>query len=80
MLWFLIVGLIGPNGDTGESFVYTDPTFDSVEECIEYAQDNALGIHMEMMANYGTQVGDMFCGSEEMLKESMKAFDMEKSI
>ena len=85
MKWFLFALLLDPQtGSEDNVYFLTNPIFESVESCVEYAQLNNIVLVDELMTQFPQYVpGDMYCIDEEKLEEmfgEMQSFNTEKSI
>lgn len=60
------------NGDI-DIYMFTDPTFNSVEECLVYAQNNPGPIIGKLSQEFnGAPLKNLLCVSEDKLKESLE--------
>lgn len=79
MTWFLvaIMATMHPGGDV-EVFMFTEPTFESVEQCLAYPQTNSQAIIRKLAEEFkGAPIQNLLCATEEQIK---KAFEMEPKI
>jgi hypothetical protein len=52
-----------------EFFVYTNPTFDALENCQQFTQENAGSIRMNMIETYGPlPIDSIWCVREDKLQ------------
>ena len=75
MLKILVVVLMVGVTETGgrDLYVFTDPVFETVEECKEWAMTNPGPIIMETAEHYGRRpIENVFCVPEESLKEQLQ--------
>lgn len=75
MKWFIYVIMIGMYSDgTQDTFLYTEPTMSSLEECQAYVYNNSSRLRMDMMTEFnGKQIERVFCIEEEQLKKYLEA-------
>jgi hypothetical protein len=69
MKWFIIVLMMGTYPDGSKDvFWYTEPSFETVENCKQYVSDNAPTIKMEMQLEFGRLPVEMvYCVREDKL-------------
>ena len=73
MTWYIFVVMIGMYSDgTYDSYLYTEPTLPTLEECQAYVYNNSNSIRFDMMQEFeGKHIERVFCVEEEMLKKAM---------
>lgn len=74
MKWILvaIMATMYDNGDI-DIYAFTDPTFDTVDECLVYAQTNPRPIISKLLQEYnGAPLLDLLCVTEEQLKKALE--------
>lgn len=75
MKWFIYVIMVGMYGDgTQDTYLYTQPTLSSLEECQRYVYQQSNVIRQDMMIEFdGKQIEKVFCIEEEQLKKYLKS-------
>jgi len=68
--WYVFVLLIGLYADgTQDTYLYTEPSHESLETCQSWVQSNASGIRRDMMVQFGGKSIDrVYCMREDKLK------------
>lgn len=72
MKWFLlaIMSITYNGGKEIDTFIWSNPTFESVQECIEYVKNNNTPIYMTLKRQFpNDQLDKLFCISENDLKK-----------
>ena len=71
MKWFIFVIMVGMYGDgSQDTYLYTEPTLPTLEECQAYVYMNSLEIRKDMMFEFdGKMIEKVFCIEEEKLKK-----------
>ena len=72
MKWFIFAILVVFHADgTQDTFVFTDPVFNSSQECLEYVYQNSPSIQFTIDSEYGqhVKVNKMMCLREDTLKK-----------
>lgn len=74
MNWFIYVIMIGMYSDgTQDTYLYTEPTLPTLEECQAYVYNYSSEIRMDMMQEFnGKQIEKVFCIEEEKLKKFLQ--------
>jgi len=88
MMWFILVGLIGLDGSTDQSFLFTDPVFADKQECVVYVQNNIEHLTYSVAQRApGFAPEEFYCIEQQLLeqqwqkhKQDRPEFDFEKSI
>jgi hypothetical protein len=58
---------------TQDTYLYTEPTLPTLEECQAYVYNNSSVIRMDMMTEFdGKQVERVFCIEEEKFKQFLE--------
>lgn len=75
MKWFIYVVMMGMYSDgTRDTYLYTQPTLSSLEECQSYVYQQSNVIRQDMMIKFdGKQIEKVFCIEEEQLKKYLKS-------
>ena len=88
-MWLILVGLINlNNGTTQNSFLFTNPVFQSKEECVQYVESYVLEITQTIGRKAPGYAPEKFlCVNSDVIQQQMqqhqqksKEFDMENSI
>jgi hypothetical protein len=74
MKWFIYVIMVGIYADgTKDTYLYTEPTLPTLEECQGYVYTNSNRLRMDMMNQFdGKQIERVFCIEEEQLKKFLE--------
>jgi len=69
MKWFIVVLMLGINTDgTRDTFVYTQPTFDSVDACQEHVYIHSTEMGQAMMQQFqGRLIENVYCIQKDKL-------------
>jgi len=72
---FFIVALMSamPFAPNGEAFIFTTQTFDKVEQCQEFAQQNMVAISIRLIKEFGPKRPPQLisCVEEEVIKQML---------
>lgn len=73
-MWFVYVIMIGMYSDgTQDTYLYTDPTHSSLEECQQWVYANATAMRQDMMREFdGKRIERVFCIEQERFKEFLE--------
>ena len=68
--WYVFVLLIGLYADgTQDTYLYTEPSHESLEACQSWVTSNATAIRRDMMVQFGGKAIDrVYCLREDKLK------------
>ena len=79
MKWFIVVLMLGVNTDgTRDTFVYTQPKFDTADACQEYVYINSGQMGRAMMQEFqGKQIENVYCIQKDKLE---RLFELELDI
>jgi len=71
MTWFILL-FFAMSGQS-DVYIFTEPTFKTSAECIQYVTDNAypLGSHFASQVGPGADLKSVFCLEAEQLKALM---------
>lgn len=71
MNWFIYIIMVGIYSDgTQDTYLYSEPTLPTLEECQQYVYDNSNLLRQQMMIEFdGKQIARVFCIEEEKLKK-----------
>lgn len=74
MKWFIYVVMTGMYSDgTQDTYLYTEPTLPTLEECQAYVYNNSSALRMDMMTEFGgKQIERVFCIEEQKLKQFLE--------
>lgn len=74
MKWFIVVLMLGVNTDgTRDTFVYTQPNFDTVDACQEYVYINSTQLGRSMIEEFqGKQIERVFCIQKDKLERLLE--------
>lgn len=75
MTWFIYIIMIGMYSDgTQDTYLYTEPTFGTLEECQQYVYNNSNVIRQDMMMEFnGKQIEKVFCIEQEKFKKFLES-------
>jgi len=70
MKWFMLVTFLNVSG----GYVYYSPAFDSTEECVAYARNNADDVIGQALESFpGSQLKQVYCVKQDTLEKMMKS-------
>lgn len=71
MKWFIVVLMLGTYSDGGkDTYLYTNPNFDTVDQCKDYVYFSADEIRRHMMIEFmGNQIDMIYCVREDKLQK-----------
>lgn len=74
MKWFILVLMMGTYSDgSNDTFIYYQPSFNSVKECSEYVYQMAPEIKQDMFIEFqGKPIDRVFCVREDRFKDILK--------
>lgn len=74
MKWFIVVLMLGINTDgSQDTFVYTQPHFDTADACQQYVFVNSTQLEQAMMQAFqGKQIESVFCIQKDKLKRLLE--------
>lgn len=75
MNWFLmaIMSLTHQQGAI-DTYIWYNPTFENVEQCIEFVKDNNEPIYFTLMREFpNDRLDKLFCVPEDKLREFLQA-------
>jgi len=72
--WFLMaIMTMVYNGDQKDTFVWTNPIFDSKQQCVDYVKDNNQPIYFKLMENFPNDKLDrLLCVRQDKLEKFFK--------
>jgi len=83
MKWFLLaVMTITYNGGLEKDmFVWSNPTFNSLEECVDFVKNNNGPIYLTLKQEFPNDVLDrLFCVEQEKLKKFLEINEAQKGL
>lgn len=71
MTWYIYIIMIGLYADgTQDTYLYTQPTHESLEACQQYVQEYASVLRSDMFNEFsGKSIERVFCIEEERLRQ-----------
>lgn len=77
MKWFIFVIMLGTYNDgTNDTYLYVQPTFETLEQCQQYVYENSTIIRQNMWNEYdGKPIDRVFCIEENKLKQFLQLKD-----
>jgi len=80
MTWFVYVVMVGMFADgTNDTFLYTKPTHETLEQCQAHVRANGIKIRQDMYNQFnGKMIDNVYCIDEEKLKKFFEAMDEEE--
>ena len=77
MKWLILVLMMSTYADNSkDTFVFFEPEFDTVEQCMEYVYQQAPKIKRQMFIEYqGKPIETVFCVRQDKLKKLLEASD-----
>lgn len=74
MTWFMYIIMIGMYNDgTQDTYLYTEPTFETLEECQQYVYNNSTLLRQEMMREFdGKSIERVFCIEEQKFRKFLE--------